>query len=199
MLPLHEHPSRAVPGLLARERHEFRRRRWPVDRRQHGTRRRRRDHGAGRTQPRRADAGTVRVGAARRALHPGGAQPAAQCAPRLCDDPCAGAGDGRRYAGPVPVAVPAGGGAREGLRPVVRGRLLGHHQPAGLGRLRGRAAGCRPPAASDPDRCRPGTSPWCSSRSPSWRGPTSTDGCRPRRRSQLFDIAIRTRNTDRNR
>ena len=146
VLPLPEHPPGAVPRQPADERRQLRRPRRALDRRLAGPDAARRDDVADRRVAGRA--------AARAATSPrGGGSTTSGCCPTCCIslhpdyvmthriEPADARPHGRR----VPVAVRPGGRRAGGVRPVVRRRLLGPHQPPGLGGLRGRAARRRLP------------------------------------------------------
>ena len=140
VLPLPLDPPGALPGQPAPQRRELPGCRV-VDRRLDEAARRHGDDVTRRAQRRRPAARPVRCGAANGGVRRDLSQRPAQPPPRLRHD----AHPAARLREPdhrgLHLGVRAGSGRASGVRPWLRGRLLGPHQPAGLGRVRVGAAG----------------------------------------------------------
>ena len=136
VLPLLDDPPRAVPGLPADERGEHRARRatgsaagWSCG---EGAETMSLDGRSGGVAMARLDEHELSHGDVRRRA----AQPADLAAPRLRDDPPAGAAHAGLDPDHLLVGVPGRRRRARRLRPGVRRRLLGPHQPPGLDGLR---------------------------------------------------------------
>ena len=182
VLPLLDDPSRAVPGEPAGQRRQPRPARR-LGRRLDVAARRGRHHVARRPVARDRDRRPLRHRAAHRHVRRAVPQPAGEPAPRLRDDPPAGPAGGRPHLDRVRLAVPGRDRRAGRLRPVVRRRLLGPHQPPGL-------VGLRVGAARTDQRARPARDRWrprrtaCSSSSRGSPAATWVSPSRPGRRSR---------------